>query len=208
MYIALDWSNSTVQSVFLMIAMLTVFAPLLFLFQYCMSLYTFPWTWNGSKSRKCLELDMCMSMNISRQHLATAPSSPGGNHGISPAPDTAPPKNKKKTQKQLLQHEQRLSETSRTTRPDQTLPLEIAPAKRPARKGKKPKGILSSGKSTDSVLTSDFDDYVAPPPPPKKTSQKTKKKKADKPNAREREDRPKPKRYKSLKSLKSLLDIA
>jgi hypothetical protein len=209
-YITLDWSNDTAQSVFLMIAMLTVIAPLLFTFQYCMSLYTFPWTWNGSKSRKVIEFDMCMSANInmSRRH----PSSPGGHHGTPPAQAAAPPKKKKNPQQpQEQEHGSKpqnssQSESIRSIRADQTLPLEIVPNKQKAQKGKKPRGLLSSAKSTDaSVLTSDFDDDFVAPPPPRPPQKRKKKKPAAKPAAKPHGSNPKPKRQKSQKSL---MDIA
>ncbi|CAB9510500.1 expressed unknown protein [Seminavis robusta] len=157
-YRPLDWKNQTVQSVFLMIAMLTVFAPLLFAFQYCMSLYTFPWTWNGSRSRKCIEFDMSRSManNPSSRRRPQPPPPPPP----TPTPvDTTPPSPQKK--KKIVDNS--TAETSRTSSRklvDQT--VEAVAPKQPR------KSILQTKKHTSSSNVSAITGavHVNPQQPP------------------------------------------
>jgi len=67
-YMALDWHDETTQTVFVAMLVLFAIAPVLYIFQWIMSLYTFPWTWDGSKSRRYIDLDMSSSNNIRGVH--------------------------------------------------------------------------------------------------------------------------------------------
>ena len=67
-YLALNWNDETVQAVLVSLLVLFVIAPILFLFQWALSLYSFPCTWNGSKSRRVIDLDMSSSANIRGVH--------------------------------------------------------------------------------------------------------------------------------------------
>ena len=67
-YLALNWNDETVQAVLVSLLVLFVIAPILYLFQWALSLYSFPCTWNGSKSRRVIDLDMSSSANIRGVH--------------------------------------------------------------------------------------------------------------------------------------------
>ena len=90
-YLPLNWNDETVQAVFLMIAILAFFAPLCFLLQYLLSLYSFPWNWNG-KCRKCIDFDMSRSgMGRSARHSPAQVKPTTGNSETSRSSSQQPP---------------------------------------------------------------------------------------------------------------------
>lgn len=63
-YVVLNWQDESVQALFVALLVLFVIAPILFIFQWIMSLYTCPCTWNGLQSRRCIDIDTSSSANI------------------------------------------------------------------------------------------------------------------------------------------------
>mgnify|MGYP000007274053 CR=1 FL=1 len=139
-YLALDWRNETVQTIFICIGILTVFAPILFLFQYLMSLYSFPWEWNGNRSRLCIEFDMSTSATA-RVLNTRAPHNPQYTRRDRP-PTPAPHKAKRTSNDTSTQQSNANSETSRTSshqnRPSTPGPRPSTPGPRPSTPGPRP----------------------------------------------------------------------